>query len=211
MLTEVHYSDGLEYPTTAEVPLKVEVKTGINKDKQFIIDHLSYSKDPVTGAVTAVVKALPAEITSAPGVLPVTYTDPTIADLIGIKVTINAPVGPKTEFFNTDEVTMTLTALGGGVNHPNYELVGDTPLTSFTDHVHGLPFIHISPTDFFAGTGAFTTAYANPVVTTNAPANTANYFKGHFGSDSTTTVPKGTEYEYYALPFGQTFDPTTAT
>ena len=189
----------------------MEIKTGINKDQQFIIDHLVYAKDPVTGAVTATVEALPSEITSAAGVLPVTYTDPTIADLVGIKVTINAPVGPKTEFFNTDEVTMTLTALGGGVSHPNYDLVGDTPITPFTDHVHGLPFIHISPTDFFAGTGSFTTAYTNPVVTTNAPVDQTNYFKGHFGSDSTSTVPKGTEYEYFALPFGQTFDPTTAT
>ena len=187
----------------------MEVKTGINKDKQFILDHLVYEKDPVTGEVTATVQPLASEITSAPGVSPVTYTDPTLADLVGIKVTINPPA-PGGEFFNTDEVTMTLSALPGGVNHPNYDLVGDTPTTSFTDHVHGLPFIHISPTDFFAGTGAFSNAYTDPVVTTETPANTANYYKGHFGSDSTTPAPKGTKYQYYALPFGQTFDPATA-
>ena len=106
---------------------------------------------------------------------------------------------------------MTLTALGGGVNHPNFDLVGDTPTAPFKDHVHGLPFTHISPTDFFAGTGSFTTAYVNPVVTSNTPADQTNYFKGHFGSDSTSVPPKGTEYEYFALPFGQTFDPNTAT
>ena len=209
MLTEVHYSDGHEYASTAEVPLKVEIKTGINKDKQFILDHLVYSKDP-SGVVTATVQPLASEITSAPGVSPVTYSDPTLADLVGIKVTINPPA-PGGEFFNTDEVTMTLSALPGGVNHPNYDLVGDTPTTSFTDHVHGLPFIHISPTDFFAGTGSFTNAYVNPLVTTNSPADQTNYFKGHFATDSTTVAPKGTKYQYYVLPFGQTFDPATAT
>lgn len=197
-LTEVHYVASQDIDTGN--PLKLNVEIGIDKTQQFIIDHLVYAK-ATDGTVTATVEMKPGEADP----------DGTLADLVGITVTINPPAAPKTEFFNTDEVTMTLTA-----KDSRYKLVGSTPTVSFKDHVHGLPFIHYSPTDFFGRTGDFAPAsgtayFQNPLVTTHPTQTPTDYDRGNFLTAGSTTLPSGTKYQYYALPLNGTFDPTTLT
>ena len=205
-LTHVHYPDATQDPVTG-TPLKLEVKTGIDKTEQFMRNHFVFTRDS-NGFVAITVEPLAAEITSADGVSPVTYTDATLADLAGITATITT--NPHDPYINLDQVPVQLTA------KDHYELIGQTPKSApiINTVIHGLPFVHYSYTTFVTtGLGAAPAPYVNPVITSIAPADLTltNYDHGNILADSTTTLPAQTKYQYHIKHAADTFDPAAST
>ena len=170
-------------------------------------NHFVFTRD-AAGHVAITVEPLAAEITSAAGVSPVTYTDATLADLVGITATIST--NPNDPYINEQVVPVQLTAKA------HYELIGQTPTSAPIQNVriHGLPFVHYSYTTFITtGLGTSPAPYVDPVITSKASADltTTNYDHGNMLADSTTALPVQTKYQYHVKHAADTFDPAAST
>lgn len=170
-------------------------------------NHFVFTRD-ANGHVLITVEPLAAEITSAPGVSPVTYSDATLADLTGITATIS--VDPNKAYVNGDTVSVQLTA------KDHYELIGQTPKSTPIANVriHNLPFVHYNYKTFVStGFGSSAAPYVDPVITSKAAADLtlANYDHGNMPADSTTALPAQTKYQYHVKHATDTFDPATST
>lgn len=193
----VHYDASqdpakLTDPTTPSTLQSLEVKTGIDHNDAFMTSHFVFTRD---GSGHIVIEVKPN--TGESGGL--------FDDLAGIKVTItDTPTNPH---INNDKVDIKLEA------KDHYELIGNTPLTMDDVIIHGLPFQHYSYADFVAGTGTYSAAYVDPVITskTSAQLTTSNYDHGNMLAHSTTAAPVSTKYQYHVQHAGDTFDPTSTT
>ena len=205
-LTHVHYPNAAQDPTSG-TPLELEVKTGIDKTEQFMRNHFVFTRD-ANGHVLITVEPLATEITSAAGVSPVTYSDATLADLVGITATIST--NPNDPYINEQTVPVQLTA------KDHYELIGQTPKSAPIANVriHGLPFVHYDYKTFVStGLGSTPTPYVDPVITSKAAADLTltNYDHGNMPADSVTPLPAQTKYQYHVKHATDTFDPATST
>ena len=170
-------------------------------------NHFVFTRD-AAGHVAITVEPLATEITSAAGVSPVTYTDATLADLVGITAVIST--NPNNPYINLDQVSVQLTA------KDHYELIGQTPKSApiLNTVIHGLPFVHYSYTTFVStGLGTSPAPYVDPVITSKAAADLTltNYDHGNMPADSVTALPAQTKYQYHIKHATETFDPAAST